>query len=328
MVWNGVTTTDDGRIFVCFPHLEGDGGIRIGELKTGNTLSPYPTASWNNWQAGQEAATAFVRTNSLRIGPDANLWIVDTGTPYMGAAVIENGPKVVVIDPITDQVVRIISLDGVVRTHSLVSQLRITSSHLYLTDAGEPALIILNRRTGQGRRILEGDDSVTDLRPIVAEGTIMSYQHGGGVRIHASQLEVSPDGKYLYFQPASGLMSRLETMYVNDETLSSVEIAGHIQLFVDTPGTGGTTIDADGMIYLSDVNESRLLKITPDGKRTTLLTDDRLTWVDALWLDDAGFLWLPAAQLNRLAMFQQGTSTVDYPVHLFKLQIGSKPVRN
>jgi hypothetical protein len=328
MIWNGVTTTHRGRIFVCFPHLEGDSGLRIGELNPDGTVRPYPSTGWNNWQAGQAAATTFVRTSALRIGPDANLWVVDTGTPYLGAAVIANGPKVVIIDPATNQVVRIIPLDSMVKTRSLVSQLRITPSHLYLTDAGEPALIILDRQTGQGRRILEGHDSVTDMRPLVAEGMIMRYQNGEGVRIHAHQLEVSPDGQYLYFQPASGLMSRIETMYINDETLSSAEIARHVQLFVDTPGTGGTTIDADGTIYLADVNQSRLLTITPDGTLSTLLTDDRLVWVDGLWLDDAGFLWLPAAQLNRLALFQQGGSTVHYPVHLFKLQIRAKPVRH
>jgi hypothetical protein len=40
IVWNGVTTSSDGRIFVNLPRIEGDKGMRIGEvLKNGKSHS-------------------------------------------------------------------------------------------------------------------------------------------------------------------------------------------------------------------------------------------------------------------------------------------------
>jgi sugar lactone lactonase YvrE len=324
-VWNGVTTTVDGRIFVCFPYPNNDTDIRIGEISAGGQVVPYPDESWNRWSLGQGTGSAFVQARSLRIGPDRNLWVVDSGRETNS---LPDGAKIVVVDIRSNQVIHSIPLDSVVAVNSVIDDLRITPSHLYLTDAGTPALIVLDRQSGRGRRILEGADCVTDMRPILAEGHIVRQQNGEQAYIHADQLEVSPDGNYLYFQPASGLMSRVETAYVNDPDLPAHTLTEHVQLFVDTPGTGGTAIDADGNLYLSDINQSRILKITADGKITTLIADARLVWVGAMWIDEQGFLWLPASQFNRTAVFQDGIDRVDWPVHLYTLPIGASPAPN
>jgi hypothetical protein len=49
-VWNGVTTTADGRVFVDFPHLDGSAGMRVAELSHEGNAQPYPDAAWNSWQ--------------------------------------------------------------------------------------------------------------------------------------------------------------------------------------------------------------------------------------------------------------------------------------
>jgi len=89
-----------------------------------------------------------------------------------------------------------------------------------------------------------------------------------------------------------------------------------------------TPIDAAGNIYVSDTDREPVIKITPVGKVSTLIQDPRLLWVDAMWMDDAGDLWMPTAQLNRMAPFQGGTSKVEFPVHVYKLRIGQTPPRN
>src|SRR6266536_1712548 len=44
-----------------------------------------------------------------------------------------------------------------------------------------------------------------------AEGQLMHGPDGKPVYIHADQLEVSPDGRWLYYQPCSGPLYRIET---------------------------------------------------------------------------------------------------------------------
>lgn len=328
-VWNGVTTSAEGRIFVNFPRIEGDKGIRIGEVLKNGKIIPYPDSEWNNWKPGADAAHKFVRTNSLRIGPDGLLWVVDTGTPSMGYNPLPgNALKLISINIKTNTVQQIIPLSGIAKPSTFIDDLRISGNTIYLTDAGEPALIVLDKATGKGRRVLENHSSTTDHLPIQAEGRIMKDEKGNEVRIHADQLEISPDGKWLYFQPASGPLWRVETKYLNDVNISEEQLASRVELFYKTPSTGGTAIDADGNIYLSDVNKSEIIRISPEGKESLVIKDKKLLWADALWIDDNGYLWIPAGQLNRLAGFQGGKSKVKFPVVIYKMKINAKPQRN
>ncbi|WP_371778344.1 L-dopachrome tautomerase-related protein [Streptosporangium subroseum] len=211
---------------------------------------------------------------------------------------------------------------------SAIDDIRFNGRTAYVTDAGMPGLIVLDLRSGKARRVLDNDRSTTDERPMYAEGKIMVGPGGKQVRIHADQLEVSPDGRHLYFQPASGPLHRVETRRLDDPSVPAAELSRHVENWVDTPSTGGTAIDAEGNIYLSDVNRLRILKITPDRRVTTLIQDPRLEWADAMWIDTEGFLWIPVAQLNRIAPFQDGTSRVRFPVHIYKMRIGVRPAPN
>ena len=328
-IWNGVTTSPEGRIFVNFPRIEGDKGIRIGEILRNGHIIPYPNGQWNNWQIGDDVNQKFVRTNSLRIGPDGLLWVVDTGTPAMGKEILSGSSvKLVSIDTKSNQVVNIIPLLDVSKPSTFIDDIRIAADKIYLTDAGEPALIVLDKNTGKGRRLLENHESTVDELPIKAEGKILTDNLGKEVRIHADQLELSPDGKFLYYQPVSGPLWKVETQYLNDEHITEHELESKVSLFYHTPSTGGTAIDAEGNLYVSDLDKLQIIRISPDGKETLIIKDSRLLWADALWIDDEGYLWIPTGQLNRLAVFQQGKDKVKFPVVIYKLKIGAKPVRN
>jgi sugar lactone lactonase YvrE len=123
-------------------------------------------------------------------------------------------------------------------------------------------------------------------------------------------------------------MYRVRTRLLDDESLTQPELSSHIERWVDTPSTGGTAIDAEGNIYLSDVNKPRILKISPERKITSLIQDPRLVWPDALWIDGKGFLWIPIAQNNRAAPFQGGRSRVQLPGTIYKMRLGARPAPN
>jgi sugar lactone lactonase YvrE len=327
-IWNGVAVADNDRVFVLFPHNEGNPGTRIGELKNGK-VTPYPNRAWNAWQKeGDPAKTAFVRANSLRFGPDGLLWVVDTGTPKSDAPPITNGPKLLAIDIVKNQVVKTIALDKVLKRKSFVDDLRFHGDNIYLTDAGAPAIIVLSQKTGTGRRVLDGDSSTTQRRPLVGEGKKMVKPDGSDAKLHADQMEVSPDGQYYYYQTAAGPLYRLETKYLDDPTISASDLAKQVTYFYNSPTCGGTTMDAAGNIYMCDANEKRVLKLTPAGQASTLVQSPQLIWVDNMTIDHAGNLWMPVPQMNRTAGFQKGIETVALPVQLYKMPIGAQPLRN
>jgi sugar lactone lactonase YvrE len=326
MIWNGVTTAAEGRVFVDFPHLDNTTGVRVAEISKDSSIHPYPEASWNQWSPGTDAYHAWVRPNALRIGPDGNLWVVDSGASSLGGTVVDGGAKIVVFNLSTNQVARTYPFNRpIIGPKSYIDDIRFNGHMAYITDAGVPGLILMNLDTGAQRRVLDHDRSTTDERPMFAEGRALRTSDGKLVKVHADQLEVTPNGKYLYFQPASGPLYRIETRWLDDPAASNAEISRHVELWYDTPPTGGTAIDADGNLYVTDVNKLRILKITPEKKMTVLVSDPRLIWADALWIDDQGDLWIPQAQLNRMAPFNNGISRVQLPVYIFKLHIGARP---
>ena len=196
-----------------------------------------------------------------------------------------------------------------------------------LADRGPGEIAATRAMIEKIRAVYDRALSVTADRPISAEGRIVREPDGKPVFVHADQLEVSPDGSTLYYQTCAGPLYRVPTRLLDDPAAAG-SIADAVQIVADTPPTGGTAIAANGTIYLSDTDTQRILKIMPDGSSSTLIQDPRLLWVDAMWIDGSGRLWMPAAQLNRLAVFQGGTSKVRYPMQVYTIEIGARPPLN
>jgi hypothetical protein len=122
----------------------------------------------------------------------------------------------------------------------------------------------------------------------------------------------------MYFLPTELLCAALA-----NATLAA-SIGDYSELYVLTPSTGGTTIDADGTIYASDTNLLAIWKITPDGRETIMVQDDALLWTDQMWVTKEKKLLLPASQYrpggNGLKpdyifsySIDAGPSSIDHP---------------
>lgn len=329
---NGIATTPEGRLFVLYARVDGSTGPQVAEYnRTTNTSTPYPDAAWNNSTTGADPSTHLIRTNSIRIGPDGLLWLVDTGSPSFGAPVIlPNGPKLVAVNLTSNEVGKVYHMGNATLESTLLDDIRFNpaSGKAYLTDAGAPAIIILDLASGETRRVLVDDPSTSAYMPVSAEGKLMHASGGKFERIYADQHEVSPDGKYYYYQPANGGMSRIGTTYLDQayyNTTMAQVLSSFREPYAHTPSTGGTAIAANGNIYVSDTDSQRIITVHPNGTMTLLVQDPRLLWVDAMWIDTQQRLWMPAAQLNRGTPFNNGTSYVVPPLHVFTIDIGVGP---
>ncbi|MBQ0902216.1 L-dopachrome tautomerase-related protein [Micromonospora sp. U21] len=319
-VCTGVTTLR-GRIFLSYPSADRP-GVQVVEALPDGRRDPYPDAAWN--RVDQPPDDAFVNVNGLRAGPDGRLWIIDAGAPGIGTRQAPGGARLIVVDPDDDRVDRVYHLDPAVHPTSYVDDVRFHDGVGYLTDAGSPGLIVLDLDSGQVRRVLDGHPSTVGT-PLVADGRPLRDPDGGAVHVHADQLEVSPDGRWLYYQPASGGMSRIGTRWLDDPSVSADELARRVEPWWDSPSTGGTAIDAAGTIYLSDVDRRRILTLAPDRSVHTLVADLRLAWVDAMWIDADARLWLPAAQLHLTAGLNGGHAAVEYPARIYRMPVEAGP---
>jgi hypothetical protein len=241
---NGVSTTPEGRTFLLYARVDGSTGPTVVE-SIGNTTLPYPNhLEWHSYNASKDPSTHFVRINSQRIGPDGQLWIVDVGSPAFGEPVIlPKGPKLVAINLTTNEVSRVYPMGNVTLAQSLLDDIRFNpkSGKAYLTDAGVPALIVLDIASGDARRVLEYDVSTRGNMPVSAEGRLVRGAGGSLLYAYADQLEVSPDAMWLYYQSCDGGMYRIETKYLDhafyNSSMASV-LAQYPEPFASTPATG------------------------------------------------------------------------------------------
>lgn len=324
-VWNGVTVSPEGRIFASLTQSEGE-GPQLVEVKNGQ-IESWPDEAWNRWES-QDPAHHFLHVNALRFGPDGDLWVMDAGNKGIGTGdkAVEKGAKLVRINIQQRKVVASYLFSApTLKPESYLDDVRFNGDFAYITDPGAVGLVVLNLKTGQSWRVLDNHPLSIDHQPIYADGKKLFLRDGREKRVGLDQLEVSPDGKWLYYQAIPGPMARIETRYLNDASLSEQEVARHAQKFVETWSTGGTAIDAEGNIYASDINTRSVKRITPQGDISTVVQDPRLVWIDAMWISQ-GQLWMPSAQINRTPATTAGKpSTVAYPVKLYRLNLPIQP---
>lgn len=324
-VWNGITVSHDNRLFASLTQSEGT-GLQLAEV-INNQLRAFPDDSWNQWNAN-DPEHHFYHVNALRIGPDGNLWAMDSGNKGIGTGdqAVPGGAKLVHISLATGKVLNSYVFKApTLQPTSYLDDVRFNGDFAYITDPGAVGLVVLNLKSGKSWRVLDNHPLSIDHQPIYADGKKLILRDGREKRVGLDQLEVSPDGKWLYYQAIPGPLARIETRYLNDSALSAAEVAKHAEKVRETWSTGGTAIDAEGNIYASDINTRSIKRIAPDGKVTTVVQDPRLVWIDAMWVSD-GALWMPSGQINRTPATTGGKpSTVEYPVKLYRLPLPIKP---
>jgi sugar lactone lactonase YvrE len=335
---NGVTTSPDGRIFLSHPQVEGP-GAQVSELKAGQPV-PYPDEGINLWKPDGDPTRTFMKVNSLRVGPDGDLWVVDAGARGVGYKATPGAAKIVRIDLRANRVRRVYQAPAsAVREYSYFNDMRFSPDgrRVYISDAAGllPAIVVLDIDTGEMRRVLENHPLTIarfkmygDGRQLVLKDPIPAWWGGMTTdkMVNVDQLEVSPDGRWLYFHPIGGPLARVETRLVDDPRTPAATLFNSVEKLIDTWTAAGTAIDAGGNIYMSQVNTRSVMRIAPDMTVTTLVSDPRLTWVDAMWIDSAGFLYMPAAQLDKTsANFAGGPAQLRYPMKIWKMPVQQRP---
>ena len=322
-LWNVAAVSPRGRVFASLPRWLSDRSLSVVEVLPDGELRPFPGGAWHDWKPGAPAADALVSVNSVFADRANHLWIVDTGAPAFGPAV-EGGPKIVEVDLATDRVVRVYRLGrAVAPDNSYLNDVRVDDEYIYATESGTGSLIVVDRKTGTARRLLASHPSTKASPGIVPrpEGKDLRNAAGDVVLLHADQLELDPAGTWLYYQPLSGPLFRVETRFLRDATLSEEQLASHIERFHDTPPIGGLCGDQHGNLYLGVIGDSSIVRLRADRTTEVVARDPRLAWPDGCAVGPDGHLYIPAAQANRMPMFQGGTSRLEPPFRLFKVQL-------
>jgi sugar lactone lactonase YvrE len=337
----GVAVSDSGRLFVTFPRHDGGVAFTVGEIKAGRTLA-YPDEDVNRAVVGRPTETLF-SVQTLQIDASRHLWMLDTGTLQFGRAPVKGAPKLVEVDLASGRILRTIALppDALV-AQSALKDFRLNfrlgqQGTVFITDSapGSEGFIVLDLASGRAKRRLTRTTFVSarpGLTPIVGYMPLLqSSGEQGALRPWLTGLnavELSADGKTLYFSAFTG--RRLYAVSSEELASSAVgepKIAADVKKCGDIAMAGHFALDTNGNLYFMDMEQNAIYRRKPDGLVEVVVVDPRLMWPDTIAIGADKYLYITTSQHDRRAEFHHGKDLRQKPYGLYRVLVGSGPVR-
>ena len=318
----GVTMSKTGRLFVNYPRWSDRYVNAVVEVMKDGSTKPFPNQDWNVWDLKpQSAGQHFVCVQSVVVDDSDTFWAVDAAAPLL-ASDVPNGPKLVEIDLKSNTVKRTVPFGPeIAYADSYMNDVRVDTKRnvAYLTDSGHPGLIVVDLNSGTVHRALDGHPSVKlqEGTQIVINGKPVIGPTGKPPSFNADGIALSPDGEYLYYQAlTASTLYRIKTQVLRDHP----ENAGAaVETVIKTFPTDGLWMNKKGVLYLSNLHENAVTRLTPDKKLETVVKDNRLQWPDTFTEGPDGSIYITASHIHESPTYNKGFSTRKLPYTVFKI---------
>ncbi|HEY4283534.1 MAG TPA: L-dopachrome tautomerase-related protein [Chthoniobacterales bacterium] len=317
----GVAVSKSGRIFVNFPDWSDDHTISVAEIVNG-AVQPFPNQEMN--QPGAPG-THFVCVQTVCIDAEDNLWILDPAAPKM-KQIVPRGPKLIKVDLRTNQVVQTIPCgEDIAPKKSYLNDVRIDNrdNKAFMTDSGLGAIVVIDLKTGKGRRFLEDDNSTKAEKGVKlnVDGRDLLDQQRKTPQIHSDVIALDATNNYLYYHALTGhTLYRIKTDYLKDPNISRNELSSKVENMGTTSAPDGMLESPDGRIYLTAIEQNAIIRFDPGTRKTeTVIEDKRLSWPDTLSWGPQETLYVACSQIQSSPRFNQGKNLRTDPYRVFKI---------
>jgi sugar lactone lactonase YvrE len=315
-------STKSGRIFVNFPYWSDDHSISVAEIVNGQPKA-FPNDEWNT---PGPAGSHFVCIQSVIVDDQDNLWVLDPAAPKM-QEIVKGGPKLVKIDLATNQVVQTIPFgEDVAPKKSYLNDVRIDTrtDTAFITESANGAIIVVDLKSGKARRLLDGHPSTQpekEVKLVVDGKALIDQQKKTPPQIASDGVALDAKDGYLYYHALTGhTLYRIKTSFLTDEKLGKHELESKVENVGQTPAPDGMLEGPDGSVYLTDLENSAVVRWDPASRRVEqVIADKRLLWPDTLSWGPNGEMYVTASQIENMPRFNNGKSTRTDPYKLWKI---------
>ncbi|TDL82437.1 L-dopachrome tautomerase-related protein [Peribacillus frigoritolerans] len=334
----GVTVSEAGRIFVCFPKWGDDVKFTVAEI-VGDKLLPYPNLQ-TNLVNPENITMTFISVQSVVADGLGTLWVLDTGAPNFSVP-IKGGAKLVAVDLKTNTIRRVYTFkDDVVLPTTYLNDVRFDfrvgkAGYAYITDSssrGPGAIIVVDLSNGNAFRRLNGANSTSPDPYFVpkVEGQILMNRNQDGstspFKLASDSLAISPDGKVLYFAPlTSRHLFSISTEVLRNKRIQDMDLTNYVEYWGEKGASDGMITDAKGIVYAGDYENNSIRKIFQNGAMETIAHDPRILWPDTFSIGLDQYLYVIVNQLHRQPRFHYGKDLRQKPYSLLRMKIGEFP---
>ena len=171
--------------------------------------------------------------------------------------------------------------------------------YVYIADVSffgkNPAIVVLDTKEGEARRLLEEHPSVTAQDWIPKNKTRTMTFFGGLVALKpgVDGIVIDREGEWIYYGTMThdGLF-KIRTSDLHNKKLSKEELANSVVRVGSKPLSDGLSIDSLNNIYITDVDNGAIARLSPEGNLKTLIQDrDRIRWADGCSFGGDGMLY-------------------------------------
>ncbi len=315
-------STKSGRVFVNFPYWSDQHSISVAEIVSGQP-KPFPNDEWN--KPGLPASH-FVCVQSVVVDDQDNLWVLDPAAPKM-QEIVKGGPKLVKIDLQANQLAQTIPFgEDIAPDKSYLNDVRIDtrSDTAFITDSGKGAIIVVNLKNGNARRLLDGHPSTQPEKgfKLVVDGReLIDQQKKAPPQIASDGIALDAKNGYLYYHALTAhTLYRIQTSFLTNERLSEKDLESKVEKVAQTPAPDGMLEAPDGSVYLTDLEHNAVVQWDPATKSIEqVIADKRLMWPDTLSWGPNDELYITASQIENMPRFNNGKSTRTEPYKLWKI---------
>jgi sugar lactone lactonase YvrE len=315
-------STKSGRIFVNFPYWSDEHSISVAEIVDAKP-KPFPNEEWNK---PGPPASHFVCVQSVVVDDQDTLWVLDPAAPKM-QEIVKGGPKLVKIDLRANEVVQTIPFgEDIAPAKSYLNDVRVDTrtGTAFITDSGRGAIVVVNLRNGNARRLLDGHFSTQPEKgfKLVVDGReLIDQQRKAPPEIASDGIALDVKNGYLYYHALTGhTLYRIKTSFLIDEKLGKKDLESKVENVGQTPAPDGMLEGPDGTIYLTDLEHNAIVHSDSSTKQVyRVLEDKRLMWPDTLTWGGNGELYVTASQIQNMPRFNNGASTRTEPYKLWKI---------
>lgn len=322
----GVAATQDGRLFTNYPYWLDKHANSLVEIKSGKAY-PYPNAEWNSFKKGENGQNKFVCVQAVVADEKGYLWVVDPAGIGL-SKVYNKSNKVVKINLATNEVERIYRFpDSVASDESYINDIRIDYKHgyAYMTSSSNGGIVVFDINSGKSRFVLHGSPAVKSdtAYHFSFDGKEFTKADGSKPKINSDGIALSPDAAWLYFKPLTdNSLYRIKTSALRNFKLAQTALSDSVEALGKFTTTDGMEFDKKGNLYIGDLEKSSIIKITPDLKMHTLVTDTaKLVWPDSYSISDDGYLYISVSQIQRMPWFNNNTDTRKTPYTILRIKI-------
>ncbi|MDQ0966717.1 sugar lactone lactonase YvrE [Flavobacterium sp. W4I14] len=318
----GVAKEPSGRLWVNYPRWSDVYRYAVVTAE-GTMATPYPNEAFNSWQPGQDGQNRWVCVQSVYVDNGGGLWILDPAAPMM-KTIQGNGAKLVKMNKTTNLPERSYSFMNVVPDTAYVNDVRVDVSKkfAYLSESKGGGIIVVDLTSGEMRRVLSTHYSVRsdpNFKFIIDGRELM--KEGKPVKINSDGIALTPDGNWIYYKPLTDdKLYRIRTEFLRDFGLSETELAAKVEDLGHFTTTDGMIFDGLGNLYLGDLQNYRIVKISPEHKMTTLIKDDRLIWPDSYSIAD-GYLYISCSQIQKQPEYNNGVNKRSSPYTVYRMKL-------